>query len=217
MTKLKYIQDLHYHPKCKKIKDVESLTHKVAMEHWLAVDAQIRKEHKCTLTAYLLYQHHFRDRSMYELAQELGESRQTLTGLIYMLNIPTRSREEMYTRRFGEKVSLRNSGKKPSLEVRRNISRSRLNLRGNDLDEGFVVNCYVEREIGCYQIARLCKVSYTTIYNCLRRNNIKRRSIKEATQRSAAFKLGKTYEEIYGVKKAEKIKEKMHLAHQLRR
>jgi len=112
MVCLKHLQDLNSHRRCKNVKGVGSLTYKRSIEFWKPIDARVREVYGCSLSAFLLYEHHFHQKkSMNEIAIELGEimhhevNRQALSDLTYRLWIPVRNKKESYTPRRGDRIS----------------------------------------------------------------------------------------------------------------
>ncbi|MBI2507775.1 hypothetical protein HYV89_02370 [Candidatus Woesearchaeota archaeon] len=118
MVKLEHIQDLHYHPTCKEILPLEShwtsyLKYQKIREKWIAVEKNIIEKYGCSLPAFLLYEHHFKDRSMSELAGELGKTRQSLWYITNILHLPVRDNNEKYTDSFKKKLRGKRLRNKP--------------------------------------------------------------------------------------------------------
>src|SRR3989344_1019816 len=120
MTKLNYLQDLHYRRECEYVRGVERLTHGSSTEFWEPIEERVREEYGCSLSAFVLHEHHFNEeKSINELAQYLGISRQSLFGLIKRLHLPVRDKKEAYTDRAIEKRALTNSKRMTQMERRR--------------------------------------------------------------------------------------------------
>ena len=175
MTKLEYLQDL-YRRECSNVRGVDSLTHKSSIEYWRPIEERVREEYGCSLSAFLLYEHHFNEgKSVNELAIDLGVTRQSLSYLIKRLNIPARKMGEVCTDRTKEKRVLTNSKRMARMtqKERRRLSRrlSRIHL-GRDgrtrPSDSTLVYQYEMAGMSSYEMADLHKVNVYTIYHWLR-------------------------------------------------
>jgi predicted DNA-binding protein YlxM (UPF0122 family) len=121
MTQLKHLQDLRYHPVCKKIKILEEVFRinpgekgntirgkKRSLKYWRSKEEILIKKYGApSLTAFILYEHHFKGKTLRELGDLIMTSGQFISDLSKKVDLPMRSyREAMEMKRSREKRSL---------------------------------------------------------------------------------------------------------------
>ncbi len=208
MTQLKYLEDLHEHPACHEMLTLENLMRqsKSTRRYWTGIDAFVRERYGCTLTAYFLYEHHFKEKALWEIAEDIGRSKQCLHPLLKRLKIPIRNQvEAQNTLRYRKENSLRLNGRKHNEGSKRKMSQTKLRCR--TLDDNALVREYAGG-MNTLVLAERHGVAQGTILYRLRRKN--------AQLRKPGFLPGilhprynQTYEEHYGVERALKIKDRM--------
>ena len=201
MTKLNYLQDLHYRRECEYVRGVERLTHGSSTEFWEPIEERVREEYGCSLSAFVLHEHHFNEeKSINELAQYLGVSRQSLFGLIGKLHLPIRNKKESYTERMFQKISEGYSKRMMEKSERRKFSEDYLKKSGKTRPSDSILIRQYE-DLGAVKTARVWRISKNIIYNWLRDANVE--------LRKNSLRKGKTLEEIYGADRARKIRGRM--------
>ena len=200
MTKLNYLQDLHYRRECEYVRGVERLTHGSSTEFWEPIEERVREEYGCSLSAFVLHEHHFNEeKSINELAQYLGISRQSLFGLIKRLHLPVRDKKESYTERAAKKWALTNS-KIWSKEKRRKASINFLGKSGRTRpSDSTLIKQY--EDFGAVKTAGIWSINQSSLYKWLRSAGVE-------FGKAHSYK-GKTLEEIYGADRARKIRGRM--------
>jgi len=216
MANIQYSIDDPGYPLMNGVRDLESLKHKTLREHWLPVDNRLLRENGCSLSEWIFYRHWTQDISVYELANELDESRQNLSALIRRLDMPVKTKGEAFaTLRFREKLSVANKGKRLSKYTRRKISQH--HIIGTRPPGRVLYAQYWGRNMSGYRIAEYWNVTHQTIYKWMEEEGISRKNHSQAMQGKPSWKKGKSYEKCYGKKEAKKIKDKMRDAWKRRR
>ncbi|MBI2507773.1 hypothetical protein HYV89_02360 [Candidatus Woesearchaeota archaeon] len=169
MARLEYLQDLHYNVICKEVLGVGSLTNPRSANFWTGIDKKIQEKYGASLTAHVLYEHHFnKEKSLSEIADEIDVSKQGLDALAHKLNLPVRNLEESYAmKRRGVKISNSLLGKIPSEETLILLSKAN---RGNDSvrpSDAELVEKHLKGIRG-YVLANECSVANSTMYRWLR-------------------------------------------------
>ena len=208
MATIQYSVDDPGYPLMNGVKDVRDLTHKLMREHWIPIDNLMLREHGCSLAEWIFYQHWAKDISVYELADELDESRQNLSTLIQRLGMPVKTKEEsLATLRFREKLSAANKGKRLSKVTRRKLSAN--NIIGARPSGRVLCKQYWGQNMSGYSIADYWGVTHQTIYKWMEEERVNRKNHSQAMKGKPSWKKGKNYEECYGKSEARKIKKKM--------
>lgn len=178
MVRLEYLRDLYEHPTCQNVKDSNCLVNCKAKIYWLQIDNVVRRNYGASLTAYVLYEHHFQDKSTRDLSDELSNwmgkkvSSQRLYYFMQRLGVPLRSRYEgNRTSRAREKMSKFHSSR--GEEYRRKMSQALLD--GRVIDDDTIASQYTDLLMNLEQIADIHGVSPSTISNHLRRKGVEMR------------------------------------------
>ncbi len=205
MAKIQYSIDDPGYPIMDGVGNLESLKHKTLRRHRSPVDKKVREKYGVGLVEYLFYQHWLYGKSFLSIAEEIGESRQVVSNLTRMLNIPVKEKPECFSTDFVRRRRVLGQKNRPINTYRNGATKNGGDIPGRRI----LYQQYWVEDMSGEGMAAYWNRSPTTIYRWMDFRKISRRHISEILRGRQSYKKGKSLEEIYGKARAERIRKYM--------